>query len=65
MVIHSVAPMNMLVENPIPQQLCVKDCGGFFLEGYSTAEGFQVSRLHSTDPAMYLDKKYTPGSFYK
>ena len=38
--------------------------GGRCLEGVSTPQGFRVSRIHSTDPSMYLRPELSPGSIY-
>ena len=41
-----------------------KQVGQSYLEGFDTPQGFQLSRVCSTDPAMYLRKELSPGSIY-
>lgn len=61
MLIHSVTPLHLLTEQPdIPQRRLCEIEGGY-VEGYDTPDGFQLSRLHSTDPTMYLKPDYAPG----
>lgn len=55
----------MLVEQPAIPETKYRPVGGGYLEGVDTAEGFRLSRVHSTDPAMYLKKGYAPGSICK
>jgi hypothetical protein len=62
MIIHSVAPLSHLVETPEYPELTVKSFSGGYFEGRNTPEGFVLSRLHSTDPALYLKKNYAPNS---
>lgn len=65
MLIHSVTPAHMLIEQPaVPEYTC-KQVGNSFLEGVETARGLQLSRIYSTDPAMYLKKDFSPGAIYK
>ena len=62
MIIHSITPMHCLLEQSELPQLRVQQISGGYLEGYQTPQGFQTSRLYSTDPALYLKNEYTPGS---
>lgn len=41
-----------------------KQVTGGYLEGMDTPAGFEVRRLHFTDPAMYLRQEFSPGSIY-
>lgn len=43
----------------------LRQVGNDIYEGVETPQGLQLSRIHSTDPAMYLKKELSPGSFYK
>ena len=38
---------------------------GGIAEGRETGRGFVMTRLISTDPRMYLDRRYQPGSVLK
>ena len=38
---------------------------GGIAEGTETGHGFVLTRLISTDPRMYLDRRYQPGSVLK
>lgn len=55
----------MLSEQPEYPEISIKPFEGGYIEGFDTPQGFQVSRLMSTDPKLYLDKKYMPGGVYK
>ena len=67
MVIHSVSPLAMISEQPQAQtpQITMKRMAFGHIEGYDTPEGFCVQRVHTTDPAHYLNKNYTPGSIIR
>lgn len=64
MLIHSVSPPLMLSKSQYPDT-SLKPFDGGYIEGFDTAQGFQVSRLHSTDPGLYLKNEYSPGGIYK
>jgi hypothetical protein len=64
MLIHSVTPLEMLIERPEIPAASIKEIPGGYLEGYDTPQGFCMSRLCSTDPMQYLRAEYTPGSIY-
>lgn len=55
----------MLVPQAEIQPPSVKQVAGGYLEGAETQEGFVLSRICSTDPALYLKKGMSPGSVYK
>jgi len=63
MFIYSVTPAHMLVEQQGPSDLEVLEVPGGYAEGRRTPRGFQVARLCSTDPAMYLKPDFAPGSY--
>lgn len=65
MLIHSVTPAQLLIEQPQSLQPSTLRIDGGILEGYETPGGFQTQRLLSTDPAMYLRAEYAPGQIYK
>ncbi|MCI8441623.1 MAG: hypothetical protein HFG27_03710 [Provencibacterium sp.] len=62
MILHSVAPLSMLLPEQEQPPLETLPAGGALLEGRRTPEGFLVSRLISTNPADYLSARYMPGS---
>lgn len=64
MVIHSVTPLYMLQPECKFPPCVTMQVDGNLIEGYQSENGFQLSRLYSTDPAMYLKKEYFPGSYY-
>lgn len=64
MLIHSVTPADFLREFPEYPQLTMKKFYGGFIEGEDTPQGFVISRLHSTNPALYLSKAYAPGAVF-
>ena len=65
MLIHSIAPMQMLSEpDPIlPTE--IRNIPGGYIEVCKTSTGFTMSRLFTTDPAMYLMDDYSPGTHIK
>lgn len=62
MIIHSVTPVELLMEQPQASSAAVMEIQGGYLEGHRTPQGFVTSRLISTDPALYLKNEYAPGS---
>jgi hypothetical protein len=52
----------MLNENPAAQNVSSRAVDGGYIEGTDTPQGFQMTRLCSTNPALYLKKEYAPGS---
>ena len=62
MIIHSIAPLHLLLEQPQIPQASMRQISGGYLEGVETPEGFQATRLCSTNPALYLKNEYAPGS---
>ena len=59
-VIHSIVPANQIFPAEPPKTELV-NLNGSFLEGIRSKDGLQISRVISTDPAMYLNEKYAPG----
>lgn len=55
----------MLIEQPELPQLEMRSVQGGYAEGRWTNQGFEISRLCSTDPAMYLKSDYSPGAIQK
>lgn len=64
MVIHSVTPLHLLLGGQQTRPARIKEIPGGYLEGVETPQGFCLSRLYSTDPAMFLKNEYAPGSIY-
>ncbi len=64
MLIHSVTPPHMLIEQPSLPSLETRAIDGGYMEMYKTPQGLQMARLCSTDPSMYLRKEYSPGNMY-
>jgi hypothetical protein len=63
--IYSIAPMEALVEPPeLPKLRCCRSGFGF-VSGYDTPTGFQITRLHSTDPSVYLRGELAPGKIWQ
>lgn len=61
MIIHSVTPAELLLP---PQEMPADDIYPFkggYISGRSSADGFTISRIISTNPGVYLDKRYAPG----
>ena len=62
MIIHSIAPLEFLQEQPPIPKATLRQIDGGYLEGLETPQGFQATRLCSTNPALYLKNEYAPGS---
>lgn len=62
MLIHSVAPLPLLLPPAGSPPAETLPAGGALLEGRRMPEGFCISRLISTNPADYLNPRYAPGS---
>ncbi len=62
---YTIAPQELLMEQPqLPQtRFCAFDKG--FLELTGSGSNATVTRVISTDPAVYLDPRFAPGSPYK
>lgn len=65
MIIHSVAPIDMLIEPMSGQNLVTKPFEHGYLTGYSSENGFVISNVISTDPKVYLNDNFSPGKIYK
>jgi len=61
-IIHSIAPLDFLQEQPQIPKATMRQISGGYLEGLETPQGFQATRLCSTNPALYLKSEYAPGS---
>ncbi len=64
MILHTAVPYDKIFETNSVVVQTINTADGM-LEGKMTANGFVVSRLISTNPGAYLDKRYTPGGIYK
>ena len=62
MLIHSVAPLQMLMPPSENIPIQIRSCKYGFVEGVPGQDGFTISRVISTDPNAYLDQNYSPGS---
>ena len=58
--LHTVVPLDAVFPGDPPGTELVP-LGGSFVEGTRGKDGIQITRLISTDPAMYLDKRYQIG----
>ncbi len=64
MILHSIARIDAVF--PVqPQESCFVSCAHGWLDCEEVQGQHRIRRLISTNPAAYLDKRYTPGSFYK
>lgn len=63
MFIYSVTPAHLLMPGESRPDICYRQVGNAWLEGEQTPQGFRLSRIHSTDPAMYLRKELVPGAW--
>ena len=65
MLIHSISPPHLLIEQPALPPTEIKQIpGGGYMELTRTPSGLQMSRLCATDPSLYLQSKYAIGSFH-
>ena len=64
MMIHSVADLSMLLYQDALPPLEEMETPFGYLQGRRTQEGLMIERIISTDPSIYLDNRYTPGSIY-
>lgn len=64
MLIHSIIdPLEMMEKTQDPSVW--RQVPGGFLQGVQCRDGLTVTRLISTDPALYLDPRYQPGAVYR
>lgn len=64
MVIHSIIdPLEMLEKTE--DSSVWRQVPGGFLQGMQRENGLTVTRLVSTDPALYLNPQYQPGAVYQ
>ena len=64
MIIHSVAPLDALLPRQELPETTALPCRGGCVEGVLSPRGLTISRLISTDPALYLDARLQPGEIY-
>ena len=65
MILYTILPAEQIfAEGAAPQCECVS-LDGMILEGVKGPDGLQISRVISTDPAVYLDSRYSPGQVYR
>ena len=65
MVIHSVTHRFLLGEDTNLPGFIVRETPFGHLTGLDTPEGFRIARIHSTNPADYLNEAYSPGCIYR
>lgn len=63
MVIHSIIDPLEIMERKSDPSVWQQVPGGL-IQGIAGENGLTVTRLVSTDPAMYLDPRYQPGAAY-
>lgn len=59
-VLHTIVPLEQIFPGEPPQTELMA-LGNSFVEGVRQKDGVQITRLISTDPKMYLDKRYQIG----
>ena len=65
MLLHTIIPPEAFAEQPASDMPMCVCCSKGFLEVNSDTNGnFTISRIISTDPAVYLDEKFSPGSIF-
>ncbi|MDD3193008.1 MAG: YlzJ-like family protein [Oscillospiraceae bacterium] len=64
MVIHSIVDPLEIMERRDEPGVWAQVPGGF-LQGVPAENGLTVTRLVSTDPAMYLNPLYQPGTLHR
>lgn len=65
MLLYTIVPYEMIFkpeENPDMKTTAIS---GGYLELIKQNGAYYVSRVISTDPKVYLNPKYTPGTLYK
>jgi hypothetical protein len=65
MLLHSIVPFDMIFGDTENQNTELKQVKGGYVELTKTNGKMQVSRVISTDPKMYLSKKYKLGETFK
>ncbi|MCI9405752.1 MAG: hypothetical protein HFK04_02360 [Oscillospiraceae bacterium] len=63
MLIHSIIDPLEMMEKTEDASVWQQVPGGF-LQGVQGRNGLAVTRLVSTDPALYLNPQYQPGAIY-
>jgi hypothetical protein len=64
MLIHSIIDPLEMLEKTEDASVWQQVPGGF-LQGLQGQNGLTVTRLISTDPALYLDPRYQPGAVFR
>jgi len=63
-ILHSIARIDDIFPAPTQESYLVP-CDYGWLDCVEDNGQRRICRLISTNPAAYLDKRYTPGNFYK
>ncbi len=61
MILHSIIPPEAIFPDE-PTEFETRQTRSGFIQGVNINGEFTVSRLISTDPSLYLDPRYAPGS---
>lgn len=61
MILHSIIPPEAIFPDE-PTEFETRQMRSGFIQGVNINGKFTVSRLISTDPSLYLDPRYAPGS---
>jgi len=64
MILYTLAPLAEHLQPPEKQEYpeCTCSLSGGFLHGIMTQQGFRITGIYSTDPAMYLRKENDIGT---
>lgn len=62
MILHSIVPPEAVMYAEEPIQYETRQLPNGYIQGVNSNGKFTVSRLISTDPSLYLDPRYAPGS---
>lgn len=63
--IHSIIPPELILQQPVAQESLpprtYQHIGGMLVEVQNSVQGRQISRLITTDPKCYLERRFAPG----
>lgn len=62
MVLYTIIPPEQIFDAPQDAAYRVRSLHNSYIEGTAVGEAFCVSRLITTDPKLYLDPRFSPGS---
>lgn len=64
MLLYSIVPYEKIFESPAPTAPEFKRISGGYVELSKNESGYEVSRVISTDPRVYLNERFYPGSVF-